>query len=163
MKTLLSRAALGAAAMALGLSGAQATTTATANLNVSLQVTSSCTVSATPLTFPQSTLSSNVDATATICVTCGSGASYSVTLGDGQHSAGSGLRMMASSSGAIEYQLYSDSSRGTAWFGAACLEREPAQRSPLLFTDACLPHLAPPQVLIATRSRLRLHTERAVP
>ena len=121
MKTLLSRAALGAAAMALGLSGAQATTTATANLNVSLQVTSSCTVSATPLTFPQSTLSSNVDATATISVTCGSGASYSVTLGDGQHSAGSGLRMMASSSGTTEYQLYSDSSRSTPWFGAAAV------------------------------------------
>ena len=95
MKTLLSRAALAAAAIALGLSGAQATTTATANLNVSLQVISSCTVSATPLTFPQSTLSSYVDATATISVTCGSGASYSVTLGDGQHSAGSGLRLMA--------------------------------------------------------------------
>src|SRR5271167_3916621 len=108
MKTLLSRTALGAAAMALGLSGAQATTTATANLNVSLQVISSCTVSATPLTFPQSTLSSYIDATATISVTCGSGASYSVTLGDGQHSAGSGLRLMASSSGTIEYQLYSD-------------------------------------------------------
>jgi spore coat protein U-like protein len=120
MKTLLSRAALAAAAMALGLSGAQATTTAT-NLNVSLQVTSSCTVSATPLTFPQSTLSSNDDATTTISVTCGSGASYSVTLGDGQHSAGSGLRMMASSSGAIEYQLYSDSARGAAWFGAAAV------------------------------------------
>ena len=124
MKTLLSRAALGAAAMALGLSGAQATTTATANLNVSLQVISSCTVSATPLTFPQSTVSSNVDATATISVACGSGASYSVTLGDGQHSVGtpgSGLRMMASSSGTIEYQLYSDFSRSAAWSGAAAV------------------------------------------
>ena len=120
MKTLLSRAALGAAAMALGLSGAQATT-ATANLNVSLQVISSCTVSATPLTFPQSTVSSNADATATISVTCGSGASYSVTLGDGQHSPVPGLRMMASSSGTIEYQLYSDAARGAAWFGAAAV------------------------------------------
>jgi spore coat protein U-like protein len=116
MKTLLSRAALAAAAMAVGLSGALATT-ATANLNVSLQVTSSCTVSATPLNFGSSTLLSNVDTTATISVTCGSGTGYSVTLGDGQHSvgsSGSGLRMMASSSGTIEYQLYSDSSRGTA-------------------------------------------------
>jgi spore coat protein U-like protein len=125
MKTLLSRAALAAAAMAVGLSGAHATT-ATANLNVSLQVTSSCTVSATPLNFGSSTLLSNVDTTATISVTCGSGSSYSVTLGDGQHSvgsSGSGLRMMASSSGTIEYQLYSDSSRGTgtAWFGSTAV------------------------------------------
>jgi spore coat protein U-like protein len=81
-------------------------------------------VSAAPLNFGSSTLSSNVDTTATISVTCGSGTGYSVTLGDGQHSvgsSGSGLRMMASSSGTIEYQLYSDSSRGTAWFGAAAV------------------------------------------
>ena len=81
-------------------------------------------------------------------------------FGDGQHSAGSGLRMMASSSGTIEYQLYSDTSETPPGLAPPpCLEREPAQRSPSLFTDACLPHLAPPQALIATRSRLRLHTE----
>jgi spore coat protein U domain-containing protein, fimbrial subunit CupE1/2/3/6 len=118
MKTLLSRAALAAAAMALGLSDAQATT-ATANLNVSLQVTSSCTVSATPLNFGSATLSSNVDATATISVTCGSGNGYSVTLGDGQHSVGSG--MLASSSGLVEYSLYTDSNRSAAWFGATAV------------------------------------------
>jgi spore coat protein U-like protein len=120
MMTLLSRAALAAAAMALGLSGAHATT-ATANLNVSLQVISSCAVSATPLTFPQSSLSSIVDATATISVTCGSGTGYSVTLGDGQHSPASGLRMLTSSNGSVEYYLYSDTNRSAPWFGATAV------------------------------------------
>ncbi len=119
MTTPFSRAALAAAAMAFGLSAAHATTTTT-NLTVSLTVTSTCAVSATPLNFLPSTATSNVDATATISVICGSGTPYSVTLGDGQHPLGVGLRQMQLSGGggSLEYSLFSDPARTVSWSGA---------------------------------------------
>lgn len=119
MKTLLSRAALAAAAMTFCLSDAHATT-ATATMTVSLTVTSSCSVSASALNFGTSTVSSNVDATTTVSVTCGAGTNYAVTLGDGQHSLGVGLRQLqtSSASGALEYSLYTDSGRTIPWSGA---------------------------------------------
>ena len=56
MKTLLSRAALAAAAMALGLSGAAANgLTANGTLTVKLQINGSCTVASPTVNFPAQT------------------------------------------------------------------------------------------------------------
>lgn len=111
MKTLLPRAALAAAAMALGLSGAYAST-ATGTLGVTLNVTAPCTVSTTPISF-SSTGELDADATGSISITCPSNTHYTVALGDGQH----GHRRMQISGGSanIPYELYSDSDRKIVW------------------------------------------------
>jgi spore coat protein U-like protein len=126
MTTLLSRAALAAAAMALGLSSAQATyyNSASGTLSVSLTVVSSCSVGTSTMDFKQSSLSSNADVTGAISVTCGSGTPYSITLGDGGHPIGVGLRQMtttANGGGSLEYYLYTDSNRTNAWSGTTAV------------------------------------------
>ena len=125
MKTLLSRAALAAAAMAVGLSGAQATyyNSASGTLSVSLTVVSSCSVGTSTMDFKQSSLSSNADVTGAISVTCGSGTPYSITLGDGGHPIGVGMRQMTTTAtgGALEYSLHTDSNRTNPWSGTTAV------------------------------------------
>jgi spore coat protein U-like protein len=121
MTTLLSRAALAAAAMALGLSGAQATT-ANGTLSVRLTVTSGCQVGSPTLDFGnQSGLTNGtVSAIGTIVVTCTDGTSYDVTLDNGANYSGN-TRNMASSGKLIPYALYSDAGMTTPWIGTASI------------------------------------------
>jgi spore coat protein U-like protein len=126
MKTLLSRAALAAAAMALGLSGAQATTdTATGQLNVKLTVISSCSVGTSSLDFGRSSLATTLDVTGAISVTCGSGVPYSITLGKSANYGSEGSWMMKRTGGTdlVEYELYTLSTRTTAskWYGSVAV------------------------------------------
>ncbi len=114
MKSLLSRAALAAAAIVIGLSGAYATT-ATGNLNVSLVVTSSCNVGASSITFPKTTGQQDVDGTGSISITCGAGTSYTVGLGNGLYYTTGRQMETSNGSGVIPYELYSDTAHSIVW------------------------------------------------
>ena len=133
MKTLLSRAALAAAAMALGLSGAHATQ-ATGNLSVSLTVTSTCSVGASSIVFPKTTGQQDVD-----------GQVPYPSLADPEPPIPLPLVMACITPRAvrcrpvtrvasIEYELYSDSTH-TAWnSSSACIRNGQAAQIPSLFT-----------------------------
>jgi spore coat protein U-like protein len=105
MKTLLSRAALAAAAMAFGLSGAYAATPASNTLSVKLAVIQSCTVDPSTLDFGPTTAVGTVDASATISVSCGANTSYNIYLSLGSNPS-SGSRRMSDGASFIRYDLY---------------------------------------------------------
>ena len=111
METFLSRAALAAAAMALGLSGTYAST-ATGNLSVSLTVNAPCTVGASSLNFVSTGLS-DTDGAGSISITCPSGTPYAISLDNGLR----GNRQMRNTAGTagITYEIYSDSGHSTVW------------------------------------------------
>jgi spore coat protein U domain-containing protein, fimbrial subunit CupE1/2/3/6 len=114
MKTLLSRAALAAAAMALGLSGAAAAgLTATGTLTVKLQINGSCTVASPTVSFPAQTSSDQavtVVTSTSIGVTCAPTTTpWTLTFGGGNNYS-SGSRYMVNGSSQIQYGLYKDPS-----------------------------------------------------
>jgi spore coat protein U-like protein len=95
--------------------------TSTASFTVTATVLASCTVSATNLSFGTTgTLTSNIDSTSSISVTCSNGSPYQVGLNAGN---GSGAtvtnRKMTLSSTTVNYALYSNSSRTTNWGNTA--------------------------------------------
>lgn len=111
--------ALAAAAFLLMSGGAFAqTSTATGQFNVRMSITASCTVgTAADLVFPSTgAITTNVDATTNLQVTCTSGAAYNVGLGQGDNFQG-GTRRMRSGANFINYELYRDAGRTQA-FGA---------------------------------------------
>ena len=122
MKTLLSRAALAAAAMALGLSGAHATTytySATGDLSVSLQITSTCVVGASTLSFgaiggdPSGTPSAG-----SLTVKCTAGTHYDIDLGKGTGGISANRVMKGSKGGTVAYNLYYDPANTQVWGSA---------------------------------------------
>ena len=126
MKTLLSRAALAAAAMALGLSGAHATyyNSATGNLTVKLVIAPGCAVTSPTIDFGSpSALVGTVTAQSNILVTCSNGTPYSVTLGPGSHGNNRGRFMAGTGSNAVSYDLYWDTPGGTSWSGTTAVSR----------------------------------------
>jgi len=81
-------------------------------------IAGNCIVSTTPLNFGNaSLLTSNVDGVGTISVKCTNTTPYSIGLDNGLHVNGSQRRMQASSS-FINYNLYTDAARTSAWTGA---------------------------------------------
>jgi spore coat protein U-like protein len=113
MKTLLSRAALAAAAMALGLSGAYATTTATGSLSVSLSVTGACTVGASSIKFTQPAGQAGFSGQGSILVNCTNGLTYTIALGTTANPSRSMKK--AGGTGAVDYQLFRESSYTEVW------------------------------------------------
>lgn len=106
-----------AAAMALGTNAfAQSKT---ANFDVSVQVLSTCSISAGNMTFSSITTgtTSNTDATSSLTVNCSQGTPYTISLGDGMnYSAG---RRLASGASYINYYFYSDAGRSSQWNSTA--------------------------------------------
>ncbi len=110
MKKLISYAALAAAAIALGVSGADAAT-ATGNLSVTATVQAACTLGSLPVAFGQiapNTLVKNSGGA--VIVNCASTTPYTVALSSGQNGTPSNRNMIGalSSSNRIPYNLYSD-------------------------------------------------------
>jgi spore coat protein U-like protein len=111
----------GALVMALALaataSTAQATTTVTSTFQVSLTIASNCVIAANPLAFGTSgVLTSNVNQTTTVSVTCSNTTPYNVGL-DGGNVSGStvGTRLLSNGTASVQFQLYSDSGRSVVW------------------------------------------------
>src|SRR5262245_6434375 len=91
--------------------------TQTAKFNVTATVQNDCTVEATDLAFGTvGLLSSNVDSTSTITITCTPTTAYKVGL-DAGNVTGSTIdnRLMASGASTLRYQLYSDTARSQIW------------------------------------------------
>ena len=108
---------------ALGSVNAYAVT-ATSNLAVGAAVENTCTISTTPVVFGTYDVTVNsaadIDTTGGVIVTCTSGATTTVTLGQGTNpgtgsAAATPVRLMASGTNRLSYQLYSDSAGGTVW------------------------------------------------
>lgn len=95
--------------------GHAATTSTT--FTVSITITASCTVSATALNFGSvSLLTSAVDATSTIDVSCTDTTPYSVGLDAGGGSGATvATRLMTSGAATIDYSLYQDAARTIVW------------------------------------------------
>ncbi|MEN9759335.1 MAG: hypothetical protein RLZZ281_601 [Pseudomonadota bacterium] len=87
----------------------------TTSFDVSIQVLSSCSISASNLTFSSISTgtTSNTDATSSLTVNCSNGTPYSIALGNGNNY--SGGRRMTNGSTNINYYLYTDSGRSTQW------------------------------------------------
>jgi len=118
----------GAVAAALALGGGLVASngyaaTETASLAVSASITNACTISTTPLAFGLYVSGpGNVakDGTGTVTTTCTTGASNTVTLGQGANIAGGStdavpLRQMADGTNRLAYSLYQDAGRTTVW------------------------------------------------
>lgn len=101
--------------------------TATSNMTVSASINNSCTISAGSLTFgaydpvvANASSGADLDATATLSVACTSGASTTITLGQGSNPGGGSTdaapeRQMASGSDRLAYSLWQDPGFGTVW------------------------------------------------
>jgi len=92
---------------------------ATNTMPVSVAVINSCTVSATALDFgsPTAIGGANIDATATLTLSCTTGAAYDVSMNLGTHAV-AGQRYMAGAAvpaNTVPYNVYSNSARTTAW------------------------------------------------
>src|SRR5437764_1366533 len=92
--------------------------TATTTFTVQMTVTATCTVnSATTLNFgTQGVLSTNVDQTSTLQVTCTNTTPYNIGLDPGTGTGATvATRKMTSGASTVNYTLYSNSTRTTVW------------------------------------------------
>jgi spore coat protein U-like protein len=97
--------------------------TATANLTVQITITASCTINAATLDFGSNPgtnlLASNVDATASLSVTCTSGSPYSIGMDNGANASSGQRRMKNGTTNFINYNLFTDSLRTAPWTTAS--------------------------------------------
>jgi spore coat protein U-like protein len=92
--------------------------TSTATMTVQMVITATCTVnSASTLNFgTQGVLSTNVDQTSTVQVTCTNTTPYNIGLNAGTGTGATvALRKMTSGANTVNYTLYSNSGRTTVW------------------------------------------------
>jgi spore coat protein U-like protein len=126
MKSILRNACAAALAAGVAFSGPVAAAgTATSNLDVGATVAANCTISTTAVAFGAydpivANAAADLDNAGSVSVTCTSGASTKVTLGQGSNadalsSDAAPIRNMKSGANLLSYALYSDSGRATAW------------------------------------------------
>ena len=119
-----------ASALFLAASPATRAGTATSNLSVTATVSANCTISTAPVAFGaydpvSANASSALDGTGTITVTCTTGSTGTITLGQGSNPAtgstdAAPLRQMKDAgTDVLAYTLYQDSGRTTAWGNTA--------------------------------------------
>jgi spore coat protein U-like protein len=119
LKTALLAAAVAAAGLAIQpFDAAHAAGTATTTMGVKITIQDACdsTVAATDMDFGSAgPLTSAIDKTSTITVTCTKDAAFNIGL-DGGAAGNVAARTMSDGSGnVVNYQLYSDSGRTTVW------------------------------------------------
>src|SRR5512139_2822690 len=116
----------GTAVLGLGVSSVVLAATATSNLSVTASVAANCAITTSAVAFgaydPAITnASAALDGSGSVLVTCTSGASTTVTLGEGSNAAGGSTaavplrRMKDSGTNFLAYFLYSDTGRSTVW------------------------------------------------
>ena len=116
-KFLLGAASLAACLLAASGDSLDAATS-TATMTVQMTITATCTVnSASTLNFgTQGVLSTNVDQTSTIQVTCTNTTPYNVGLDAGTGTGATvATRKMTSGANTVNYTLYSNAGRTTVW------------------------------------------------
>jgi spore coat protein U-like protein len=126
-RTLL---AAGAAALAIGAASSTDAATATANLSVTASVTANCTITTAPVAFGAydpvvANATTALNGTGTVSVTCTSGDSTTVTLGQGANAGGGSTdaapvrRLNDGATDYLSYSLYQDAGRSTVWGNTA--------------------------------------------
>jgi spore coat protein U-like protein len=117
---ILKSTLLAAAVAAAGISSAHAAND-TADFGVQLVVQSACTISAggtaADLDFGSvnGNISADIDNSTDLTVNCNSGATYNIGLDAGDFASGTQRRMYDGISQYINYDLYQDAARSTAW------------------------------------------------
>lgn len=121
-KTALLAASIVAAGLAVQPFRCAQAATANTDMNVKITIQDACdsTVTASDMDFSTAgPLTTKVDTTSTINVTCTKGATFTVGL-DGGGAANINARVMSDGSGnTVGYQLYSDPARTTVWGNTA--------------------------------------------
>jgi spore coat protein U-like protein len=109
--------AFGIAAVAAVVSAPALAGTATGTVQVSLNVSSSCSVTAQPLDFgTTNTFATAIDTSSATTVKCTPLAPYSVFVSYGANANGTQRQLLSTTSAAVvKYDIYSDASRTTAW------------------------------------------------
>lgn len=97
--------------------------TATANLSVSATVTNNCTVTTAALAFGTydpvvANASAGLDGTGRLTVACTKGVAPSIALAAGSNASGATRRLSDGAGHFLEYGLFQDSNRSTAWSAA---------------------------------------------
>jgi spore coat protein U-like protein len=92
--------------------------TATANLSVSIIITAACTINPATLIFAPtpgtSLLTTAVNGSSTVSVTCTGGSPYSIAMDNGSNASGSQRRMI-SGANFLSYNLYVDAAHVFPW------------------------------------------------
>lgn len=120
----------GATALALGATTGVQALTQTSNLSVTASVSANCAISTAPVAFGAYdptvvNASADLDGTGTVNVTCTSGASTTVTLGQGANADTGSTdavplrRMNDGATNYLAYFLYSEATRTTVWGNTA--------------------------------------------
>lgn len=122
MKTISTLRMAVAAVLALSAASANALT-ATDNMLVTAEVVANCTISVTSLDFGDYdpivvNLSTHANSDATVTTTCTIGSSPMLTLGNGSNF-NVNRRLVNGGSNFLNYGLYSDVARATAWTSVA--------------------------------------------
>ncbi len=116
--------------LALGAASSIDAATSTANLSVTASVAANCSISTAPVAFGSydpvtANASTALNGTGTVSVNCTSGASTTITLGQGSNAntgstdAAPARRMKDAGTDYLSYSLYSDSGRTTVWGNTA--------------------------------------------
>lgn len=104
-----------AGACALGASPCLAGKT-TRTMPVSVQVVTSCTVSATPMAFSGVLAFLDRDATATVQLNCSPNTAFRVDLDDGLNASATSRRVRSlTSANTLDYEVYRDAARTSRW------------------------------------------------
>jgi spore coat protein U-like protein len=127
----VTRAAAGAAMLALAAAQPVAAATATANLNVSATVINNCVISTAALAFGNYdpvdvNAAANLDGTGTVTIACTKGSTATIGLGLGANASGSTRRMTDGSGHYLTYELYQEAARTTVWENAGAGLLSPA-------------------------------------
>jgi spore coat protein U-like protein len=103
--------------------------TVTSTMPVKIIIQNACNVSTAPTLLDfgtQGPLVANVDSTATITLTCTTGATYNVGLdGGGAGAANINARRMINGTNTVGYQLYRDTGRTTVWGNTVGTDTQP--------------------------------------
>ena len=119
MKLMTSSRRLVLAAMLTGIAAPTLAATATSTFSVTGQVVTTCSVSATGLSFGNTIptpVNSNIDATSTITATCSNSVPFSIALNAGQGTGATfASRKMSSGTNLVNYTMFTDAGRTTVW------------------------------------------------
>lgn len=115
------REGTGAAPSDCRTGGTGGTTTSGPSFQALATIPAACTITtATNLNFPSPTnlLTTNIDQTSTIGLTCTNGAAWQVGLGNGSNASGTQRRMrLGTTANTVNYELYRDITRSQRWGG----------------------------------------------
>lgn len=111
MKTLFLCAS--ACAVLAGAGAAQAQTQST-SITASAEVSTVCSVTATPMVFGELGLTAATDGTASVTATCTNGGPYDIGLDDGVNAVG-GQRTLVSGANSLDYDMFTDTLRADRW------------------------------------------------